>query len=423
MFGTLPGHREANIARRIRSSSLETRTARLKLAPRRKPFFQTISNGIAVGYRRNANGAGTWSVRAAAGNGSNWLKRIAVADDHETADGKVVMDFWQACDAARARARADDTKTNGERPATVSEALDAYEADLRARGAGTDNVSRIRHNLPATISAQLVSQLTPRELRGWRDRMMKGGMSGSAADRTSRALRAALTLASHDDERIKNASAWKTGLKRLPDGDQARPNVALPDDVVRAIVATAYTVEPMFGLLVEVLASTCEVRTPVLRLVVGDLEDGAAPRLQMPSSRKGRNRKIQRKSLPISPALAAALRAVAAGRPDSDRLLVRADGRSWPWRIRVMFKRVVAELGLDPELSPICLRHSSITRALQTGTPIALVASSRDTSAAIIARHYARHIVDNSDTLLRRGMLDMTTPADNVLKLPAGRKS
>jgi integrase len=412
------------MARKVRSSQLETRTARLRLAPRRKPHFQTISNGIAIGYRRNANGAGTWSVRAAAGDGSNWLKKIAVADDHETSDAKTILDFWQACDKARELARANDSQSNDSRPITVDEALKSYETDLRARGAGTDNVSRIRHNLPAAITAQLVSALTPRTLRNWRDGMMKSGMSASAADRTARALRAALTLAGNDDERIKNAKAWKVGLARLPDSDQARANVVLPDSIIRDIVTTAYTVEPKFGLLIEILASTGARTSQVLRLQVGDLEDSAesAPRLQMPSSKKGRNRKIVHKALPISKALATALRAVAAGRPDSDRLLVRDDGKSWPWRIRVMFQQAIAELGLDPTLSPYSLRHSSITRALKVGTPLALVASAHDTSAVIISRHYAKFIVDNSEAMLRHGMLDMEAPAsDNVVKL--GRKS
>lgn len=414
------------MARKVRSSTLETRTARLKLAPRRKPFFQTISAGIAIGYRRNANGAGSWSVRAAAGNGSNWLKKLGVADDHETADGKVVLDFWQACDAARLLARADAGQSNDVRPISVSESLDAYEHDLRSRGAGTDNVSRIRHNLPSTLAAQLVSQLTPRELRGWRDRMMKDGMSASAADRTARALSAALTLAGRDDERIKNANAWKNGLKRLPGSEQARANVVLPDDVIRAIVTEARDLKPAFGLLVELLATTGARTSQVLRLKIGDLEDdGAAPRLQMPSSRKGRNRKVEHKALPITPALASALREVAAGRPDSDPLLIREDGRAWPWQIRVMFGQVIAALGLDPMLTPYSLRHSSITRALKAGTPLALVASSHDTSPTIIGRHYARFIVDNSDAQLRRTLLDMdaTAPDSNVLKLPAGRKS
>lgn len=411
------------MARRIRSSSLETRTSRLRLPPRRKPHFQTISSGIAIGYRRNANGAGSWSVRAAAGDGSNWLKKIGIADDHETADGRVVLDFWQACDKARELARADDGQASDSRPATISEALDAYEHDLRSRGANTDNVSRIRHNLPSAMAAQLVSQVTPRELRGWRDRMMKT-MTPASADRTARVLSAALSLAGRDDARITNGSAWKSGLKRLPDSERARPNVVLPDDVIRDIVVTAHGIELEFGLLIELLAVTGARTSQVLRLKIGDLEDGgAAPRLQMPTSRKGRNRKVEHKALPITPTLAVALRAVAAGRPDSDPLLVRHDGRAWPWQIRVLFQQVIAKLGLDPTLTAYALRHSSVTRALKGGTPLQLTASSHDTSAEIVARHYAKFIVDNSDTLLRRTMLDMETPTpDNVLKLPAGRK-
>ena len=49
------------MARRPRASRLETRTARLKLPARQKPYdFTTLSPGIALGYRRN-HAAGTGS--------------------------------------------------------------------------------------------------------------------------------------------------------------------------------------------------------------------------------------------------------------------------------------------------------------------------------------------------------------------------
>ena len=71
------------MAHRPRAPQIETRTNRLKLPPRRKPYsFVTISPGIALGYRRNA-AAGTWVVRAADGKGGNWTKRVALADDFE----------------------------------------------------------------------------------------------------------------------------------------------------------------------------------------------------------------------------------------------------------------------------------------------------------------------------------------------------
>src|SRR5215510_14665594 len=61
---------------KLRAAKLETATARRKLAVRKKPYWTTISPGIALGYRRN-EGAGTWSVRVADG-GVEWIKRIAL---------------------------------------------------------------------------------------------------------------------------------------------------------------------------------------------------------------------------------------------------------------------------------------------------------------------------------------------------------
>src|SRR6516164_3494663 len=79
------------MARRPRSSRLETRTARLKLPVRKKPHdFTTIAPGIALAYRRN-QGAGTWVVRVADGHGGNWTKGFVVADDYENADGSSIL--------------------------------------------------------------------------------------------------------------------------------------------------------------------------------------------------------------------------------------------------------------------------------------------------------------------------------------------
>ena len=44
---------------KIRSAKLETRSARLRLAVRGKPYFIKLARGIALGYRRNKT-AGTW---------------------------------------------------------------------------------------------------------------------------------------------------------------------------------------------------------------------------------------------------------------------------------------------------------------------------------------------------------------------------
>ncbi len=64
---------------------------------------------------------------------------IGTADDFDEADGKTVLDFWQAQDRARVIARAGGYGGgDSKRPATVAEALDRYEADLKTRGGEVD---------------------------------------------------------------------------------------------------------------------------------------------------------------------------------------------------------------------------------------------------------------------------------------------
>jgi hypothetical protein len=65
---------------------LETATARRRWPVRenKKPHYITISPDIALGYRRN-QGAGTWSIRCT-GDGADWVKRLALADDPERSE-------------------------------------------------------------------------------------------------------------------------------------------------------------------------------------------------------------------------------------------------------------------------------------------------------------------------------------------------
>src|SRR5262249_32957754 len=130
------------MARRPRNSKLEVRSDRLKLAVRRKPHeFTTVSPGISLGYRRN-KGPGVWVVRCADGNGANWTKAIAAADDHEDSNGDSVLNFWEAQERARALARGDTASST--RPITVDEALVAYRENLVALGGAPMNAHRAR---------------------------------------------------------------------------------------------------------------------------------------------------------------------------------------------------------------------------------------------------------------------------------------
>jgi integrase len=94
---------------------------------------------------------------------------------------------------------------------------------------------------------------------------------------TTACLRAALSNAANEDERIGNRRAWEKALASLPNATQA-PNVILSEAAVRAIVAAAYDVSRKFGVLAELLAVTgCRV-TQAARLEVADVQaDRADP--------------------------------------------------------------------------------------------------------------------------------------------------
>ncbi len=61
---------------KLRSSDLETATARLKLAPRKAVYRLRVANGVALGYRRTVASFGSWSVIVSKGDGNEELKKV-----------------------------------------------------------------------------------------------------------------------------------------------------------------------------------------------------------------------------------------------------------------------------------------------------------------------------------------------------------
>ena len=237
-----------------RAQRLETASARRKLPISKKPLYVKIAPNIRFGYRRN-EGPGTWSVRVT-GPGVDWIKRIGLADDFEPADGRSVMSFWQAQDAARKLARrqpGDDADES--RPLTVAEAIDLYARDLEARGGDAYNAKRARLHVPPAMASKPVALLRSIEMHKWRDGLIAKGLARDTVNRVRTCLRAALSLAAKRDKRILNRHVWEDDLEALPNATMAR-NVVLADDAVAKLIATAYAHDPKLGLLCDVVSTT-----------------------------------------------------------------------------------------------------------------------------------------------------------------------
>jgi integrase len=415
------------MARKVSFSALESRSARLRLKIRRRPYSgPQLARGIALMYRRNKTN-GTWVLKASDGHGAYWTKAFALADDFEDADGKNVLMFYQAQDQAKKLARGEDGSA-GNAPIMVDGALKHYKRDLEARNANPYNAESPRVHLTSVLLAKPVQLLNAHELKKWRDGLLTK-VAPATVNRVCRCLFAALELARRHDERIQNRHAWEVGLNALPDAQEAR-NVVIPDDKVLELIAAAYRLDHQFGLLTDTLAITGARPSQAVRLRVEDLHNHPLrPKLMMPKSAKGggRNRsvkKTERYSVPITTQLAAKLKAAAKGSADHAPLLLQSDGSPWDKNPGQNYHRqvdkVVTAIGLDPaEVTMYCLRHSSIVRMLLRNVPIRLVASLHNTSVAMIEKHYSRYITEHSiDDITRAGLLSEPTPAaDNIVAL------
>jgi Phage integrase family len=401
-----------------RAARLETATARLRLPVRRRPYpGPSVTRGVHLYYRRNRT-AGTWVVKAANGHGQYWTKAFACADDFEKSDGRAILTYHQATEAAKRVARGDanapDTK-----PVTVEDALTAYDKDLQSRGADAANARRVRRHLTPALAGKPVGLLRLTDLRDWRDGLIAKGLRPANINRTAAGLRAALELAATLDHRITNRETFRL-LRRLPGAGKAR-RIVLSDADVLKIVEAAYQECHALGVLVQALAETGARVSQIARVRHIDLQaDRADPRVLIPTSFKGhRQKERQSTAVPITPDLGGKLKAMRGNRDDDEILLRKADGAAWNTAHKSdyfgPFADAVKRAGLDPKTTSYALRHSSICRALLAGIPVSIVSRLHDTSAREIEAHYGRYILDVSEQLARRSLLTPPSIGANVV--------
>jgi hypothetical protein len=135
------------MARTVRDAALVTRSARLRLFPRTKPYWRMLEQGLHLGYRRRATG-GTWIARRRDENGIYHEEKLALADDVQDANAHNILDFSQAQRAARTwwtnqQRLAAGLPPSNDGPYTVKRAMADYLDDYRRRGAkGAEVIER-----------------------------------------------------------------------------------------------------------------------------------------------------------------------------------------------------------------------------------------------------------------------------------------
>ena len=149
------------MARRVNDRNLDSRDARRKLKASGKPYWRAIGRGLHVGYRKGKTG-GVWVIRRYLGKQAYQLETIAEADDFQDANGREVLDFWQAQEVAR---RVRQSPKRG--AYTVRDAVEAYIDRLEGRASWHDTQKRLEAFVLPVFGDRPVDDLEADEIRNW----------------------------------------------------------------------------------------------------------------------------------------------------------------------------------------------------------------------------------------------------------------
>jgi integrase len=407
------------LARSARKTSLETRSARARLAMRRAPYFVKIAKGLRLGYYRGS-AAGTWIGRRYRGAGKYDTSALGLADDLTQSDAVKVLDYWQALEAARRWAERQRLIEDGvlrSGPYTVADAVKDYLDQIRAEKR-PDAVRNAEYTFDAFVLPELGSvlleKLTADRLVRWRNglatrhKRVRTKLTAqkqatretpddddarrrrkATANRILTMLKAALNRA-FQAGRAASDQAWRR-VKPFAKVDEAVVRYLSADEVYRLVNACP----PDLRRLVQAAILTGCRYSELARLRARDFNSDSgtlAVRLS-----KGRARHVT-----LTEEGAACLEQWSAGLQSNASLFLRSDGEIWG---KSHQKRPLEEAsksaGISPPVTFHILRHTHGSHLAMQGVPMGVIAKQLGHSdTRMTEKHYA-HLAPNyvADTI------------------------
>jgi len=395
------------MARTLRDTKLDTRAARLRLKPRREPYWRSISEGLAIGYRKGTKG-GTWIARHYSAEHGRRYRSVATADDIADADGAHVLSFAQAQEAARNwfadLARHDRGEVRGG-PYTVRECLEEYLTWLEGhRKTGRDARYRVETHIVPKLGETQCNRLTTAEMQKWlrdlasspaRLRSKKGARKPNlrelakddpealrrrraSANRTLTVLKAALNRAWREG-RVASDDAWRR-VEPFEEADAARVHYLTVAEAKRLFNAA----DSDFRQLAQGALATGARYGELASLRAADFNADSGT-IHVRTSKSGKGRHIV-----LNDEGTALFKSLAAGMPGDALLFTKADGSPWSKSHQA---RPMAEAckraKIKPSASFHILRHTWASLAVMAGAPLMVVARNLGhADTRMVERHY-----------------------------------
>jgi integrase len=385
------------------SADYNTRTkgARAKLDPRAKPYYRHIAPNKTLGYIRRGGAAGSWVVREWEG-GAYRFRTLGAADDIAIADGRDVLTFDQALQAA--------SKSRAVEPVgrlTVDQAIDRYLDALAARSKHTALYRAIaKRHISGELGRRRVDRLTKTDIEAWLGGLVRedGGddpearrRSQDTANRVLTILKAALNAAFADEaNQIPTDAAWRR-VRPFQRVARAR-QVNIDATQVRTLIAKAAKLNMAFAALLEAAYLT--------GARMGELRAASVRDLDAKRSTLRVDGKTGPRVVTLTNEAAAFLQKQTVGKLPTAPLLPDSDGNRWPLSgHRRTIKRAAELAELPADTCVYSLRHAHASRAIEAGMPLSLLAENLGTSLLMLQRNYA-HVLART----RRDVIQQTGP-------------
>ncbi len=395
------------MARTVRNARLDSRTARLRLAPRNEPYWAKITKGCYLGYRRSVVLGGSWIARYRDATGDQRYTALGPADDVMDPDGATVLSFDQA--QAKARTWFQNVaavflsgQTTG--PYTVADCITDYIAWAKTH---RESAAHMETYAKAYILPRLghvdTAALTTPIIRRWHEeiaaerprlRRRKGQpiryreedpdpeeaqrKRRLRANRHLTTLRAALNRAWREG-RIATRDAWER-VELFRDVERPRLRFLAVDEAQRLLNACP----PDLRDLVHLALLTGARYGELCRLDVRDVQS-ASGTLFIRKSKSGKSRHVV-----LNAEGDAFCRRLTTGRPPTQALLLRDDGTRWSRDLhRRPFKEAVVRAGIEAAFTFHELRHTWASLTIMAGAPLIVVAQNLGhCDTRMVERHY-----------------------------------
>ena len=379
---------------------IDTVESRNRLPPRTPPYWQKLTTGCHVGFRKMSAGSnGTWLAQA--------YDPSTIKQTRQSLGGLDHLPAHQRFDAAKKLAEAwfEHLGRGGTtKVITVRTACENYVKRLKESGAeknADDIEARFRRWVSDDkIANQALPKLTRKGVEDWRNRLAKTPVltnphsdktktrtrSPSSLNRDMAALRAALNSA-HDHGDVTTDMAWRVPLRAVDNADGRRDTYLDRSQRLELISKADLDV----GAFLRGLSLVPLRPGALASLTVSKLNNQLGV-LTVGKDKAGRDRKIK-----LPPETAKFFAEQAKDKLPAAALLARADGAVWnkdSWKKPIKAAAVAAEL-TDP-VSAYTIRHSVITDLVTNGLDLLTVAQLSGTSVAMIEKHYGHHRADHA---------------------------